>query len=302
VPNAKTVNCCSNGGEKTAMGLHDIEDLVSFGMMPHVSRNVALYRGVEQDPDGAPFGLRLKNKVQQEKCVVVVSVLDKGGTAEKEGTLNVGDVILKVDGKSVIGLDLEHVLALIRSASRVLLLDVVSSGGEIPHDERITYSTHSPCPYYLSQALAEKAELIFAPYNYILDPGIRNAMGINLSNSVVILDEAHNIEDILRESGSGKFKEIELCEMIIMLSKYANKEKNGYDMIEVNHTEAKDGKMHVSDVTHPILLFIERLIQYLIDSKDAFLKSPGMYHHPVLVYGLGVSTFTNVFSFFTTNC
>ena len=45
---------------------------------------------------------------------------------------------------------------------------------------------------------AETAELIFCPYNYILDPVIRRAVQIDLQDAVIILDEAHNIEDICR--------------------------------------------------------------------------------------------------------
>ena len=45
---------------------------------------------------------------------------------------------------------------------------------------------------------AENAELIFCPYNYLLDPVIRRAVQIDLEDAVIILDEAHNIEDICR--------------------------------------------------------------------------------------------------------
>lgn len=47
---------------------------------------------------------------------------------------------------------------------------------------------------------AENAELIFCPYNYLLDPVIRRAMMIEVKDSVLILDEAHNIEDICRQA------------------------------------------------------------------------------------------------------
>jgi hypothetical protein len=49
-----------------------------------------------------------------------------------------------------------------------LLLDVTTES--IPGADDSGYSEHSPCPYYLSRALAEHAELIFCPYNYVLDP------------------------------------------------------------------------------------------------------------------------------------
>lgn len=58
------------------------------------------------------------------------------------------------------------------------------------------------CPYFASRALAQEAEAVFAPYNYICDPGIRNALGIDLRNAVIVMDEAHNIEDVAREVGS----------------------------------------------------------------------------------------------------
>ncbi|KAF9398539.1 Fanconi anemia group J protein [Mortierella sp. AD011] len=57
------------------------------------------------------------------------------------------------------------------------------------------------CPYFASRTLALEAELIFCPYSYLIDPHIRKAMEIDLENSIVILDEAHNIEDAARDAG-----------------------------------------------------------------------------------------------------
>lgn len=61
---------------------------------------------------------------------------------------------------------------------------------------------HSTCPYYGIRSLQEDADITFSPYNYLLDPTIRKALDINLANSIVVFDEAHNIEDICRESAS----------------------------------------------------------------------------------------------------
>ena len=58
------------------------------------------------------------------------------------------------------------------------------------------------CPYYAARGLAKTADIIFAPYNYLVDPAIRKASDINLENAVVIIDEAHNIEGVASESGS----------------------------------------------------------------------------------------------------
>ena len=50
------------------------------------------------------------------------------------------------------------------------------------------------CPYYTSRDLLATADIVFCPYNYLLDPIIRKRFSIDLEGAVVILDEAHNIE------------------------------------------------------------------------------------------------------------
>ncbi|XP_063002857.1 Fanconi anemia group J protein [Elgaria multicarinata webbii] len=66
------------------------------------------------------------------------------------------------------------------------------------------------CAYFAARELMQEAEIVFCPYNYLLDSQIRESMEINLKNQVVILDEAHNIEDCARESASYTVTETEL--------------------------------------------------------------------------------------------
>ncbi|XP_073735624.1 Fanconi anemia group J protein isoform X4 [Callorhinus ursinus] len=66
------------------------------------------------------------------------------------------------------------------------------------------------CPYYTARELIEDAHIIFCPYNYLLDAQIRESMDINLKEQIVILDEAHNIEDCARESASYSVTEVQL--------------------------------------------------------------------------------------------
>uniref|UniRef100_A0A674NQG1 Regulator of telomere elongation helicase 1 n=1 Tax=Takifugu rubripes TaxID=31033 RepID=A0A674NQG1_TAKRU len=58
------------------------------------------------------------------------------------------------------------------------------------------------CPYYLSRSLKQEADIIFMPYNYLVDPKSRRAHNIELNGAVVIFDEAHNLEKTCEESTS----------------------------------------------------------------------------------------------------
>lgn len=58
------------------------------------------------------------------------------------------------------------------------------------------------CPFFLSREAAVNAEIIMCPYNYIIEPSIRQAMNIELKDAIIVIDEAHNIEDTCRAAGS----------------------------------------------------------------------------------------------------
>ncbi|XP_061197315.1 Fanconi anemia group J protein homolog [Saccostrea echinata] len=60
------------------------------------------------------------------------------------------------------------------------------------------------CPYFATRGLRSGADIVFCPYNYLIDPVIRDTMEIQLKGQVVILDEAHNMEDTSREAAGEK--------------------------------------------------------------------------------------------------
>ncbi|KAJ1687934.1 hypothetical protein LUZ63_019324 [Rhynchospora breviuscula] len=63
--------------------------------------------------------------------------------------------------------------------------------------------TKGPCPYYVSRELHKSADILFAPYNYLIDPGNRRSLtGIPWSKAVLIFDEAHNLESICADAAS----------------------------------------------------------------------------------------------------
>lgn len=53
------------------------------------------------------------------------------------------------------------------------------------------------CPYYGSRSMVPAADLIVLPYQSLLSKSSRESLGLNLKNSIVIIDEAHNLADSL---------------------------------------------------------------------------------------------------------
>uniref|UniRef100_A0A0K0F3I0 DNA helicase n=1 Tax=Strongyloides venezuelensis TaxID=75913 RepID=A0A0K0F3I0_STRVS len=75
------------------------------------------------------------------------------------------------------------------------------------------------CPHFAALKLFEYgADIVFCPFNYIIDPKIRDKVRINLKNSIVILDEAHNMEGCSLASSSFSFTEEEIINSLSDLS------------------------------------------------------------------------------------
>eukprot|EP00536_Pseudo-nitzschia_multiseries_P009346 jgi/Psemu1/200477/e_gw1.258.22.1 len=64
--------------------------------------------------------------------------------------------------------------------------------------------THQVCPFYYTRSQVEDAELVLVPYNYLFDKDSRTTTlsDIPWDNSVMIFDEAHNLESFASESAS----------------------------------------------------------------------------------------------------
>lgn len=56
------------------------------------------------------------------------------------------------------------------------------------------------CPFFATRGLATNAEIIFMPYNYVTQE-LAN-MTEMLSGAVLILDEAHNVENACQDTAS----------------------------------------------------------------------------------------------------
>ncbi|TPP58037.1 Regulator of telomere elongation helicase 1 [Fasciola gigantica] len=83
------------------------------------------------------------------------------------------------------------------------ITNTLKADGVVDIEDLVTLGKSTRCcPYYMSRELKSNADLIFMPYNYLLDPKIRRLYNIELDNTVVIFDEAHNIEQVCEDAAS----------------------------------------------------------------------------------------------------
>ena len=61
------------------------------------------------------------------------------------------------------------------------------------------------CPYYLNRMRSKVADIVLMPYNYVADSRIANRLNIDLRGDILIIDEAHNIPQVIEDSSSFKF-------------------------------------------------------------------------------------------------
>ncbi|KAJ8772742.1 hypothetical protein K2173_027919 [Erythroxylum novogranatense] len=176
------------------------------------------------------------------------------------------------------------------------------------------------CPYYAARSMADDAQLTFCPYNYIINPVIRGAMEVDIRGAVLVLDEAHNIEDIARDAGSVDIEEDvlhklqtelqqlcgvdaiiyqPLCEMIQDLSSWIERRKDTLEKRELQHyvscwTGEKALKelqeANISPQCFPILL--ECATKAIKTSTDTESDVPGLS-------GMAVMTLEGLFSALT---
>lgn len=114
------------------------------------------------------------------------------------------------------------------------------------------------CPYYGARDLMEVVDIVFCPYNYLIDPKIRSNMSINIDNQIVIIDEAHNIEDTCRESTNTLITKLELDISIDQLKKLIAKFDQGLGI--ENASELSQSSSYFLDIVR-MLLFLSKILK-----------------------------------------
>ncbi|KAG9455801.1 hypothetical protein H6P81_000309 [Aristolochia fimbriata] len=79
------------------------------------------------------------------------------------------------------------------------------------------------CPYYGTRNMVPAASLVVLPYQSLLQKSSREALGLNLKHSVVIIDEAHNLADSLINMYNSKITVSQLEQIQVHLQLYLDK-------------------------------------------------------------------------------
>lgn len=104
------------------------------------------------------------------------------------------------------------------------------------------------CPYFGARELLQNSEIVFCPYNYLVDPMIRSALNISLKGNIIIMDEAHNIEDSAREAANRNISISDLQESIA-------------DVLQIGQLNHEDNEcyMHLAKVLENLKKWLENL-------------------------------------------
>lgn len=79
----------------------------------------------------------------------------------------------------------------------------------------------SICPYFHSREFSASSEIVFVPYNYLLDTSIRKTLKLNWDKCIIIFDEAHNLERVAADAASFTFRSTDLALCIQEMQKVA---------------------------------------------------------------------------------
>ncbi|XP_054247853.1 regulator of telomere elongation helicase 1 [Indicator indicator] len=135
-------------------------------------------------------------------------------------------------------------------------------------------SKHRACPYYLSRNLKQQADVIFMPYNYLLDSKSRKSHNLDLKGTVVILDEAHNVEKLCEESASFDLTPYDLASAVDALSVVLEDQAKVVQQNEINAEFNMDLATSGLDMELEDIAKIKKILLQLESAIDAVELSP----------------------------
>ncbi|WRX27695.1 ATP-dependent helicase [Theobroma cacao] len=135
-----------------------------------------------------------------------------------------------------------------------------------------------PCPYYVSRELHKVVDILFAPYNYLIDRDYRRSLNLEWHNSVLIFDEAHNLEGICADAASFDLSSG-------LLTACISEAKNCVDLAVARREESNDKSRNPDNfaILRALLLKLQkRIAEVPIESKELGFTKPGPYIYELL--------------------
>ncbi|XP_057773006.1 regulator of telomere elongation helicase 1 homolog isoform X2 [Salvia miltiorrhiza] len=134
------------------------------------------------------------------------------------------------------------------------------------------------CPYYLSRELHKDVDILFAPYNYLIDRGNRKSLKIDWNKCILIFDEAHNLESLCAEAASFDLPSG-------LLTACISEAKNCIDLSVTRRDTSNDKSCSPDDfaILRALLLKLEkRIAEVPIASKELGFTKDGPYIYELL--------------------
>ncbi|TYI78717.1 hypothetical protein E1A91_D06G232700v1 [Gossypium mustelinum] len=134
------------------------------------------------------------------------------------------------------------------------------------------------CPYYVARELHKAVDILFAPYNYLIDREYRGSLNFEWHNSILIFDEAHNLESICADAASFDLSSG-------LLTACISEAKHCVDLAVGRREESNDksGNPDNFAILRALLLKLQKRIDEVpIESKELGFTKPGPYIYELL--------------------
>ncbi|KAI8834702.1 hypothetical protein BC829DRAFT_69279 [Chytridium lagenaria] len=131
---------------------------------------------------------------------------------------------------------------------------------------------NSICPYYYTREQLKNADIVFLPYNYLVDEAMRRSQRIDLKNAIIIFDEAHNLEAACTESSSFEISETHIATCISELEEYystfSEVKKGSAAFVSVNGVIASVNLFSVESLTVCVKSLLKEVRSIPMDAKS----------------------------------
>ncbi|KAG6841256.1 hypothetical protein C0991_000396 [Blastosporella zonata] len=117
------------------------------------------------------------------------------------------------------------------------------------------------CPYFGARRAIPQAQLITLPYNLLLQKTAREALGIDLTDQIVIIDEAHNLIPTLLSLSTTRLPQATLVTSFMQVCTYVSKFKNRLGPANLLHLKR-------------LVVFLDALKKYVLEWKESRIGKP----------------------------